>query len=356
MSSLPLISGIQQIGIGNASVYDTWEWYRVHLGFNVPVFDEAAEAALMLPYTGGVPRSRHAVLALNMMGGAGAEIWQYTERQPEPPSHPIMIGDLGIAVAKYKSPNIEASWQALKGQKILSSEITADPAGQRHFYLSDPFDNIIEIVESQNWFQPKGHHCGGVYGVTIGVSDMDRSIAFYRELLGYDQVLADSTDLHSDWAQLAGGTERYRRVILTHSTPRSGAFSRLFGTSQIELVQALDRSPQQIFADRMWGDLGYIHLCFDISGMSALRERCAQIGAPFTVDSGDFDMGEAAGHFAYIEDPDGTLIEFVETHKVPILKKLGWYLNMKKRNPKKDLPRWMIKALGLNKKMKPVNL
>ena len=33
-------------------------------------------------------------------------------------------------------------------------------------------------------------------------------------------------------------------------------------------------------------------------------------------------MGEAAGHFSYIQDPDGTLIEFVETHKVPILKKL----------------------------------
>jgi len=34
-------------------------------------------------------------------------------------------------------------------------------------------------------------------------------------------------------------------------------------------------------------------------------------------------MGEASGHFAYVEDPDGTLIEFVETHKIPIIKKLG---------------------------------
>ena len=31
-------------------------------------------------------------------------------------------------------------------------------------------------------------------------------------------------------------------------------------------------------------------------------------------------MGDAAGQFAYIEDPDGTLIEFVETHKVPLVK------------------------------------
>jgi hypothetical protein len=60
-------------------------------------------------------------------------------------------------------------------------------------------------------------------------------------------------------------------------------------------------------------------------------------------------MGEAAGHFTYIEDPDGTLIEFVETHKVPVLKKFGLYLNMKKRDPRKPLPKWMLSALGLNK-------
>ncbi len=60
-------------------------------------------------------------------------------------------------------------------------------------------------------------------------------------------------------------------------------------------------------------------------------------------------MGEAAGHFAYIEDPDGTLIEFVETHKVPIIKKLGWYLDLKKRNPNKALPGWMIKSLRFSR-------
>ena len=99
----------------------------------------------------------------------------------------------------------------------------------------------------------------------------------------------------------------------------------------------------------MWGDVGFIHLCFDIVGMDALRGKCLVNNCPFTVDSGDFDMGEAAGQFAYIEDPDGTLIEFVETHKVPIMKKMGWYLNLQKRNPKKPLPKWMIKAMGFNR-------
>ncbi len=85
---------------------------------------------------------------------------------------------------------------------------------------------------------------------------------------------------------------------------------------------------------RLWGDLGYIHLCFDVQGMTNIRTKAKELGSPFTVDSSNsFDMGDAAGHFSYVEDPDGTLIELVETHKVPILKALGLFLNLKKRNP-----------------------
>jgi hypothetical protein len=60
-------------------------------------------------------------------------------------------------------------------------------------------------------------------------------------------------------------------------------------------------------------------------------------------------MGEAAGHFSYVEDPDGTLIEFVETHKLPISKKMGWYINLRKRNPEKPLSNWILKSLKFNR-------
>jgi hypothetical protein len=81
-----------------------------------------------------------------------------------------------------------------------------------------------------------------------------------------------------------------------------------------------------------------------------MKERCAEKGYPFTVDSGaTFDMGEAAGHFSYIEDPDGALIEFVETKRIPILKKLGWYLDLTRRDNTRPLPNWMLKALKFSR-------
>ena len=127
---------------------------------------------------------------------------------------------------------------------------------------------------------------------------------------------------------------------------KTGAFSPFFGVSYIELVQALERNPRNIYEGRIWGDPGFIHLCFDINGIDELREQVKKAGFPFTVDSArdseSFDMGEAAGNFAYIQAPEGTLIEFVETHKIPILKKIGWFVDFRKRG-NHPLPNWLLK-------------
>ena len=150
---------------------------------------------------------------------------------------------------------------------------------------------------------------------------------------------------------MPGGSGKFRRVLLSHKDARKGPFAKLLGPTEIELVQAIERTDcKKIFENRFWGDWGFIHLCFDVQGMNLLQKECESKGFPFTVDSSDtFDMGEAGGRFSYIEDPDGTWIEFVETHKVPIMKKWGWYINLKNKKPGKHLPNWMLKVMGMNK-------
>ncbi|MFK8083698.1 MAG: VOC family protein [Granulosicoccus sp.] len=344
------ISGIQQVGIGNTDAYATWHWYKKHLGMDLPIFDEAAEAALMLPYTAGKPRSRHAILALNHQGGGGLEIWQYTSRVAQGATFDVRLGDLGIYICKFKCIDAQKSHMQMKSGGInVLSEVVIRQDGAKHFYAQDLLGNVIEIIESNDWFRKGLHHAGGVAGVSIGVSNMNASIAFYKDVLHYDVAVVDINGRSDDIASLPGGSESFRRVVLQHSNPRKGPFSPLLGSSEIELHQANEYHGKPIFRDRMWGDLGYIHLCFDIRDMDALREYCKSYGCSFTVDSGDFEMGESAGQFAYIEDPDGTLIEFVETHKIPIVKKLNWFLNLHKRDPEKALPGWMLWAMGLSR-------
>lgn len=344
-----IISGIQQMGVGVSDLHEAWKWYRQNFGMDIRVFEDEAVAELMLPHTNGQPRKRYAALAMNMQGGGGFEIWQHTGKKPEPCSFQVLLGDLGINVAKVKSKDVQRAYHDFKEKQLdLLTGVVKDPSGNEHFFVKDLYGNIFQVVKEDVIFQKEKSVNGGIYGALIGVTDIEKAKTVYSEILGYDQVVYDESGIFEDMAGVPGGEKKFRRVLLKHSQERMGPFSKLFGPSQIELVSVKDREPRKIFEGRIWGDPGYIHLCFDIQGMDQLREKCASKGFPFTVDSGasSFDMGVAAGHFAYIEDPDGTLIEFVETHRLPIIEKIGWYMNLQNRKVGKRLPNWMVKTLS----------
>lgn len=339
------ISGIQQIGVGVPNLEESWKWYRKNFGMNIEMFNEKAVAELMLKYTEGQPIPRHAVLALNLNGGGGFEVWHSTVRKAQAPGFELKLGDYGMMVAKLKSTKVAELFEEMKKNGLnVISDLETDPSGKPTFYVKDPYNHIFQIVHVDYWFGQCKSLCGGAYGGYIGVSDIEAALPLYRGILKHDEMVYDQTGTFDDLKSLPGGEKKFRRVLLRNSQPRKGAFSKLLGDSEIELIQVLDRQANKVYKDRIWSDLGFIHLCFDITGMDLLKEECRQVGFPFTVDSANsFDMGVAAGRFAYIEDKDGMLIEFVETHKIPVLPKLGWYLNLQKRNVTKPLPDWLVK-------------
>lgn len=347
------IVGIQQMGIGVEDVNVGFKWYRENFGMDIEIFNEKAVAEYMLHYTDNKPRERHAILALNMMGGGGFEIWQHTGKTPEKVGFDVKLGDVGINICKIKTPDALSSYDEMKSKGVkLITDITETPNGKKTFFVNDPYKNVFQFVEEKVVFSKGRTNNGGVYGAVIGVSDIDKSLKIYKDILGYDKVVFDKTNTFTDLHHIPGGEGKFRRVLLAHSKSRIGGFADLFGPTQIELIQTLDREPKNIYKDRIWGDPGFIHLCFDIVGFNDLRETCKEEGFSFTVDSTiqidggkSFDMGKAAGHFGYISDPDGIPIEFVETHKIPVIEKLGVFINLDKRGKHKKLPGWILNAL-----------
>ena len=350
-----VICGIQQVGVGVPDLEAAFRWYRGAFGIDVPIVDDEGVAALMLPYTGGRPQARRALMAVSLQGGGALEIWQYKERVPQPPAFEVQLGDLGIFCPRIKAREVAAAWERLAGQAGArapmgpASSPASDPGGEPCFFLRDPHGFAFQVVPGHGWFSRGAGPTGGVSGAMIGVSDVERARGLYTGILGYDRVLYDRQGVFADFASLPGGGGRFRRVLLDRSVPPSGPFGPLLGASRLELVQALDRRPRRIFGERWWGDLGFIHLCFDVRGMDALKGACERQGFPFTVDSageGVFEMGEGAGRFCYVEDPDGTLIEFVEAYRLAVVKRWGWYLDLRRRRPDKPLPRWMLRTLA----------
>lgn len=336
------LSGIQQVGIGVSNAVAAMHTYKHLFGMDVLIFDDQAKANLMTQYTGGTVFNRRAILTMNLQGGGGFEIWQYLDRKPQD-SAPIETGDLGINAVILKSTNINTSHQRLnKIEGIKVSEVVNCKHSGAYFWVTDTSSNTFKIIASNEWFQTGKHDLGGVVGSVIGISDMEKSLRFYQNVLGLDTILYDF-DYSKD------GLE-FRKVGLQKKATGKGAFNKLLGDVTIELVQLKNKEAKKIYENRYWGDCGFIHLCFDVLDMKSLKIHAEKQHCHFTVDSNNtFEMDNASGRFCYVEDPDGTLIELVETHKVPILKKIGWFLDLQKRDQEKPLPNWMIKMLALSK-------
>ena len=124
----------------------------------------------------------------------------YTKRIPVPPKNIIHLGDLGINAAKIKSSDITASYQFFRDKGISINGISRDPVGGEHFFVKDPFENTYQVVEDEHWFKKRGWVTGGTCGCLIGVSDMEKSIPFYRDILGFDRIVYDEMGVFGDFA------------------------------------------------------------------------------------------------------------------------------------------------------------
>ncbi len=344
MAIQDLITGVQQVGIGVQNTDAAALYYKELFGMTAKIFDDKSSAHLMTRYTGHKIYHRHAALTMNLGGGGGFEVWQYTDRTPALQPD-IDFGDIGIFAVKMKTANIEKAhlyYKSLKG--ITVSEKQFNTAQQQFFWVIDAFCNRFQIVEHDEMFLAEKFIIAGVCGAVIGVGNIEKSLSFYKNILGGAQVLYETTVSQNYFSQ----SKTFKTALLKKSKNTNGAFCNLLGDVQIELIELNSPLKKQIFANRYWGDCGFIHLCFDVLNMDLLKTRAGQNGYFFTVDSKEsFAMENAAGRFCYVEDPDGTLIELVETHKIAILKKLNWNLDLKKRKGNLPLPKWMIKMLGL---------
>jgi len=150
-----IISGIQQVGIGVSDMHEAWKWYRKYFGVDIRIFEDEAMANLMLPYTGGKPRRRHAALAVNMQGGGGFEIWQYKDRVPEAPKEQIRLGDYGIFAVKIKSRDVKKVYQHYLNEGLNITALTTSPDGHDSFFIQDPYGNYFQIIGGDSWFRNK---------------------------------------------------------------------------------------------------------------------------------------------------------------------------------------------------------
>jgi lactoylglutathione lyase len=130
------------------------------------------------------------------------------------------------------------------------------------------------------------------------VADMDRSLGFYRDVLGLE--------LLHDWESDAG----YLRQIIGFPALRLRlAFLKLPGTeARLELIQYLE--PAGTVRDLPTNVPGAAHLCFDVPDVHAAYRELLSKGVRFRSEPVEITSVANKGAWGvYLSDPDGITIE-----------------------------------------------
>ena len=138
----------------------------------------------------------------------------------------------------------------------------------------------------------------GIRHTGIVVSDMARSMPFYRDLLGmevwYDEV--DDSPFIEILTEVPGA--RLRAVKL-----------RAPDGVSIELLQYLSH-PQDAPPEGKCCDVGCNHVAVQVEGIDALYERMTEAGIRFHAPPCGVPDGGAK--VAYCRDPEGVVVELVQ--------------------------------------------
>ena len=138
----------------------------------------------------------------------------------------------------------------------------------------------------------------GLHHVAIATNDIERLLAFYRDLFGLEVVL-DYT-----WQENVVAD----RVTALHGSSARSIMLRK-GNAYLELFQYFSPQPAQGDAARRVCDPGITHLCFDVVDLDSEYERLSKAGMTFHCPP------QVVGpdvRTTYGRDPDGNVVELQE--------------------------------------------
>jgi catechol 2,3-dioxygenase-like lactoylglutathione lyase family enzyme len=141
----------------------------------------------------------------------------------------------------------------------------------------------------------------GMHHISLATADMDRFIAFYRDLLGMtlDRV-----------SPLPAGVAPFETIVgLRGVEGRVAQFN--LGNMQMEVFCYTTPQPQA-GARRPACDVGIRHIAFDVRDIHREYERLRAAGVDFISPPQHLAIGGVTSCYCY--DPDGNIVELQEIH------------------------------------------
>jgi len=315
-----MITALQHVGIAVQDPEASFRFFHDMLGFKLRTGDEVFNLD-----GGGVvishPSRFRVVLGMNPRGGAMVELIENQTSPWQARAVPSSWAAPGIVEIGITTWDLETVFRELarRGVFFLTPilRLPWSSASQERFaYIEGPEGLLIRLTD-HGTDAPPG--TGGIQDVTIHVKEMSRARAFYERILGFTIVAGEFQGKIQGMEPVAGPGE-FHVVALEHPQHRKPHFSH-FPPATIRLVQVtspprLSKPIQEDRAETAREDIhaGILEVALDVidhrETEETLRRRGGEWLRPFSEVRRD-----NVTHFAYMRDPEGTLVEFVEIEK-----------------------------------------
>jgi catechol 2,3-dioxygenase-like lactoylglutathione lyase family enzyme len=283
-------------------------FYRDALGFTEAFaeFDESEQEIMREVARASRVVFRGAIFG-QKAGGILLEFIEMSAPVPRPIRKDFRYGDIGVAKMMVAVADVNALFRDSGGEVDFCSapkQAVIPGWGDYSFvYCRDPEGNLLELFSAGDR-GPKDRF-GGVLGIGVAVTDLDRSVSFYQEHLGFGVVTRPHEALSGLVDEVSGSRgSLVRSCVLAPGGTRG---------SMVELFEVSKPRGRSIPFGTRWGDFGYLQvafLCGDVRGMALNLEKVGMelMCSPKVMEGG---IPDHPGEFVYARDPDGIPIEIL---------------------------------------------
>jgi catechol 2,3-dioxygenase-like lactoylglutathione lyase family enzyme len=304
-----MIHGVSHVGIGVGDMEKALAFYGGVLGFEVVVFDYTGRLA-GIDSVESAPKARIVMLrnenSTPIAQGMLELVQMLPPEKPNPHNIEFEWGNIGIAEVCQDVKNLEEISKIMtdKGFKVVMPVLYAILSGEevKYCYFRSPERVLLELIEWHMYKEfggtPTFH---GINHLAIGVSDIEGSTRFYRDIFGFKEVVFDCADATAP--------------PLTESPPpaiHENLLANGYRGAWIELFQHY--SPYKPGRTRpRWGDIGLMEFAIHVSNIEKECELLKKKGAEFIspIQTVQFSSSEE-WKYAYVREPDGIRLSIVE--------------------------------------------
>lgn len=307
-----MFEGVNHVGIGVSDMDRSLKFYGELLGFTEVIFDYTGSLPGMEGVTGKPETKARVVMLRNQnKGPVGLGMIKLVYLLPPDKAEPIpdseIWGETGIAEIALNTRNSAAKFGelVLKGAKPLLTPSIPDvfPPYDNNVvavsYIADPDGGKIEL----NAFCVAWPGLGteprieGINHVAFGVSDMDNSLKFYREL-GFTELVVDFAGYVDSMATWYPKPTKLRIIILANY---HGAW-----------IEAIGHYPPSKDIKGSWGRLGPMEFAVGVSNIEKAYKELKKRGVKFLSTPQTIDVPSGQWSYAYMVAPDNLCVSLTE--------------------------------------------